>query len=377
MKKVKICEIADVVSGISAPKLFIDKNEKNAVPFIRAGSLEKLCAGKDEIIEYLDSTKYKTIPKDTVVFAKSGMSTMKNRIYTTKNEAVIVGHLVGIVCKEKVYSKYIEYFFKYNKPSKLIKNDSYPSITIEDIKKIEIVLPEKNEQIKIVRILSLLEETINIKTNQVDKLDKLAKAQFIELFEKNNYEKIKIGNEFNISSGGTPSKEKEEYWNSPDVSWIGSNLCQNIILYENDGKYISLQGLKHSSAKVYPINTILVALVGATIGKTALLKFETATNQNIAGIQISDRFNAEYVFYAIQSLYYKFIELGNGGFKMANLSFVRSLEIPMPPIEIQNKFAEFVMKINQQVTNCDKTINKLLRLKETKMEEYFGGVINE
>lgn len=183
------------------------------------------------------------------------------------------------------------------------------------------------------------------------------------MFESGKYPKIKLGEEFDVSSGGTPSKNKQEYWNSNDISWIGSNMCQNKIIYKNDGKYISYLGLENSSAKIYPIDTILIALVGATIGKTALLKFETATNQNIAGIQVSERFNAEYVYFAIQNLYYKFTELGKGAFKMANLSFIRNLEISMPPIELQNQFADIVKQIDKQkfesVIKAEKEIEKI------------------
>ena len=191
------------------------------------------------------------------------------------------------------------------------------------------------------------------------------------MFGNNKYEKIKLGEEFDISSGGTPSKEKEEYLNSPDVSWIGSNMCQNNILYKNDGKFISFSGLENSSAKIYPANTVLVALVGATIGKTALLKFETATNQNIAGIQVSNRFTAEYVYFAMQNLYHEFINLG-GGFKMANLSFIRQLEIPIPPIELQNQFADFVKQVDKQKFEIQKSLQKMEILYKSLMQEYFG-----
>ena len=164
-----------------------------------------------------------------------------------------------------------------------------------------------------------------------------------------NWDHELIGKAFNVSSGGTPSTTKEEYWKNGNISWIGSNLCQNIVLYQNDGKYITQKGFDNSSAKLFKVNTVLVALVGATIGKTALLKFETTTNQNIAGIDVynNNNYTPEYVYYSLQQMYNKFLEIGSGKFKMANLSFVRNLDIPTPPVELQNQFADFVKHIDK------------------------------
>ena len=283
--------------------------------------------------------------------------------------------------KEKIKHQYLIHFFQSNYYKENIKKKSnganINNLKNKDIDSLEINVIKSEDQLRIANELDKIVDIINIKENQINKFDELIKAQFIKMFENNKYSKIKLGEEFDISSGGTPSKKKKEYWNSNDISWIGSNMCRNKIIYQNDGKYISYLGLKNSSAKVYPINTILVALVGATIGKTALLKFETATNQNIAGIRVSDRFIPEYVYFAIQNLYYRFVELGNGGFKMANLSFIKNLEISIPPIELQNKFAEFVIKVDKQKEICNKTINELYELLESKMQEYFGGIENE
>lgn len=373
MKEIKLKDVAKVVIGISAPKNFIKENDFNAVPFIRAGLLEDLSNGKENYIEYLNRDNYKIVPKNTVIFAKSGMSALKNRVYCLRNDSVIVGHLAGIICNHKqLYFKYLEYYLKYNKPSQLNQNDSYPSIRTEDIENIMIKLPEFEVQQEIAKKLDCLNNLISIRKKQIEELDQLIKSQFVEMFESIKYPKIKLGDEFDISSGGTPSKNRQEYWNSNDISWIGSNMCQNKIIYENDGKYISYSGLENSSAKIYPIDTILIALVGATIGKTALLKFETATNQNIAGIQVSERFIAEYVYFAIQNLYYKFTELGKGTFKMANLSFIRNLEISMPPIKLQYQFANIVKQIDKQKVKLQKSLEEIEKLQENLMNKYFS-----
>ena len=157
-----------------------------------------------------------------------------------------------------------------------------------------------------------------------------------------------FGKNFEVSSGGTPSTKISEYWENGNISWIGSNLCQNKILNENDGKYITELGYENSSAKLYAKGTILIALIGATIGKTALLKFPTATNQNIAGVEVdNNKFSSDFVFFVAQLLYPKFQGIGKNKFKMANLKFIKDLPIIIPSLQLQNEFAEFVTKTNK------------------------------
>ena len=169
-------------------------------------------------------------------------------------------------------------------------------------------------------------------------------SQFIEMFgtSESNEKGWKIcsfGEKFSITSGGTPNTQIEEYWNG-NISWIGSNCCQNCILTENDGKYITEEGFNHCSAKMYKPDTILVALVGATIGKVAYLKFDTCTNQNVAGIEIKNRteFEPMFIYYLLQNMYQRFFMLGMGKFKMASLGFIKSLPLMIPPMELQQRF---------------------------------------
>jgi type I restriction enzyme M protein len=95
--------------------------------------------------------------------------------------------------------------------------------------------------------------------------------------------------------------------------------------------------LNNSGAKLLPKDTTLIALVGATIGKTGLLKFESTTNQNIAGLypKSTEVLDPIYLFHAARGLYPEFMKLGEGKFRMANLSFVRRLRIPLPPLPTQ------------------------------------------
>ena len=163
-------------------------------------------------------------------------------------------------------------------------------------------------------------------------------------------------------------KVEEKYWENGTIPWLGSTACKDTFVNEPT-KYITEEGLKNSAAKLFREKTVLVALVGATIGKTGFLSFPSTTNQNIAGIYPlnQNQLIPEYLFFMLQCLYNKFITLGSGSFKMANLSFVKKLEIIVPDIKKQQKFADLVQKV-------EKIKEKQIELK-TEIDNLFNSLM--
>lgn len=234
------------------------------------------------------------------------------------------------------------------------------------------------EQNRIVVELDKIQSAIDNKRQQLAKLDELVNSKFYEMFgdpiaNPKGWETKPYGDLFHLSAGGTPSKSNASYWENGDISWIGSNLCQDTILYSNDGKYISQLGFENSSAKLFPIGTVLVALVGATIGKTALLQFETTTNQNVLGIQNIKQanYNSVFVFYYTQGLRKYFLEIGDGKFNMASKGFVSKLPMINVDYNLQEQFANFAQKIEQAKDVVSKQINNLQELLDSRMDFYF------
>lgn len=239
-------------------------------------------------------------------------------------------------------------------------------------------LPDIDEQKHIATVLNAITAVISLRKQQLQKLDELVKARFVEMFgdpmtDNSDWPISSLGDQFIITSGGTPPTNEPRYWEQGNISWIGSNMCQDAAIYENDGKYISEEGLIHSSAKLLEPGTVLVALVGATIGKTALLQFPTTTNQNVAGIDINGNKNytSEFIFYFMQLMHGKFTEIGNGKFKMANLSFIRQLPMICPPLEEQQKFTIFVKQSSRMKLTVQQGLDKLEVLKKSLMQKYF------
>ena len=260
------------------------------------------------------------------------------------------------------------------------KGAAQRNLDIKALKNLDLHFPTSiAEQEKIVAELDCLSGIIEKKKQQLKELDALAQSIFYEMFgdpieNDMGWEVKTYGCEFPISSGGTPDTKNNLYWDNGDISWIGSNLCHDEIIYKNDGKYITKEGFDNSSAKEYQYGFVLVALVGATIGKTALLRFNTTTNQNVAGINVpaNKNFVPEFIFYHLQKLYELFMGIGNGKFKMANLRFIRELPLIVPPLALQQDFASKIEAIEKQKELIKQSIQETEILFNSRMDYYFN-----
>lgn len=154
---------------------------------------------------------------------------------------------------------------------------------------------------------------------------------------------IKLGDEtiFKIESGGTPKSDIEEYWNG-NVNWATLvDLPQENFLTEiySTKRTITDKGLKDSSAKLIPTNSVILS-TRATIGRIGINRVELATNQGFKNIVIKDpsKVRVEFVALMIKQLVPQMENWATGGtFKEISKSKVAELQIPSPPLEIQNE----------------------------------------
>lgn len=197
-------------------------------------------------------------------------------------------------------------------------------------------------------------------------------------FEDGDVEWKTLGDEefFEVASGGTPSTGKPEYWADGNVPWLKSESCNNESVYSAN-KFITELGLKKSSAKLLQKETTLMALVGATIFKTAFLEFSAATNQNIASIKsknaevISDKF----VFYFLTSLYDKLkSEMRNYG--MLNLSTLRQFKIPVPLPDEQARIVAILDKFDALTNSITEGLPREIELRQKQYEHCRDLLLN-
>lgn len=382
MAKYKLGEICEIVSG-STPKTGIAEYWDGNLKWITPAEID------DESYIITDSARKLT----ELGVKKTGLSSFPSGTVILSSRAPIGKVAIAgcemycnqgfknLICSDRINNRYLYWFLKGNTAylNSLGRGATFKEISKKIVSDLEINVPEISQQLAAVNALERVSEIIRLRKNQLQKLDKLIKARFIELFgdpmtDVSKWSVSTIGEQFNVASGGTPATGEKAYWENGTIPWIGSNMCQDTMLSENDGKFITEEGYAHSSTKWFHKGTVLVALVGATIGKTALLRFDTTTNQNIAAIDVTPNaaFSSEFVFYHMQMLYSKFMEIGSGKFKMANQGFIRQLPLICPPMELQEQFAAFVEQTDKSKVAVQKALDEAQMLFDSLMQKYFG-----
>lgn len=182
-----------------------------------------------------------------------------------------------------------------------------------------------------------------------------------------------------IASGGTPDRNHPEYWNG-NIPWIKTGELQNDII-TNAEEYITEEGLNNSSAQVFNINTILVAMYGQgkTRGMTALLKTPASTNQACAGLTVANsNVQIEYLWQCLIGAY-DAIRSEAAGSGQPNLSatLIGNFHIALPPIEEQGLIVEYIkdrtVEIKSTIHKAEKLLEKLTEYKKSLIYEAVTG----
>lgn len=174
---------------------------------------------------------------------------------------------------------------------------------------------------------------------------------------ESKWELIKLEELAEIQSGGTPSSDNPKYWDG-NINWATLVDTKNKYLTETQRK-ITAEGLKNSSAKLLPINTVIFSS-RATIGEVTIANVETATNQGYKNfICNEERINYLYL-YEILKYYSKDIaDLASGmTFKEISKNSIANFKIPLPPKEIQAKIVAECVAIDNEVSKAEKDIEK-------------------
>ena len=159
-------------------------------------------------------------------------------------------------------------------------------------------------------------------------------STIMELLEGVKVEWKALGEVAKVSSGGTPRTGVEEYYGG-DIPWLRTQEVDFGEIWDT-GVKITEAGLKNSSAKWIPEDSVIVAMYGATVGKIGINKIPMATNQACANIHLDENIaNYRYVFYYLSSQYEYIKSLGTGPQTNINAQIVKNLQIPIPPLAIQ------------------------------------------
>ncbi len=161
--------------------------------------------------------------------------------------------------------------------------------------------------------------------------------QILPDYSASKWRIVKLKEICQTTSGGTPTSSQTKYYENGNIPWLRSGEVAQGFIFKSE-LFITPEALKKSSAKLMPINTVLVAMYGATAGQIGILKFDCAINQAICGLLPNEKFVSEFLFFVLKQQKQKIVSFCAGA-AQGNISqhIIQNLEIPLPPIEVQKK----------------------------------------
>lgn len=189
-----------------------------------------------------------------------------------------------------------------------------------------------------------------------------------------NWKKEPLGKICKTTSGGTPSRKNQSYYQNGTIPWVKSGELENNIITTSE-EFITEEGLLNSSAKIFPAGTLLIALYGATIGKLAFLGIDAATNQAVCGIFQNENVSLKYLYYYLLFQRPNLIKQGVGG-AQPNISqtILKKLEISYPDSITEQQC--IVARIEELFSELDKAVDTLKTTKE-QMDVYRQAVLKK
>ena len=181
----------------------------------------------------------------------------------------------------------------------------------------------------------------------------------------------KLGEVFTIASGGTPDKKKPLHYENGTIPWVKTGDLKTQYVPEGI-ECITEEGLDNSSAKLFPPNTVLVAMYGATIGACSILPYEAATNQACAAFLPNENVLPTYLYYFLSSKREQFVKDGVGG-AQPNISagYLKNVQFGLIPMQQQIDIVEKLDKVEKLIALRKEQLAKLDELVKSRFIELF------
>ena len=185
-----------------------------------------------------------------------------------------------------------------------------------------------------------------------------------------------LGDVCKTGSGGTPLSSRKEYYQGGKIPWLVSGEVAQGNVREAKN-FITKAGLENSAAKIFPKDTVLVAMYGATAGQVGILRFEAATNQAVCGIFPNDKFVPEFLFYFLLAKKDELVAQATGN-AQPNISQVKikNTVVPVPPLAEQQRIVGLLDEAFEGLAtakaNAEKNLQNACALFESHLQSVFS-----
>ena len=178
-------------------------------------------------------------------------------------------------------------------------------------------------------------------------------------------------------SGGTPLKDRKEFYEGGTIPWLMSGEVSQGEVREAT-RFITSKGLENSAAKVFPKDTVLVAMYGATAGQVGILRFEAATNQAVCGIYPNNQFVPEFLFYFLLSRKDELVAQATGN-AQPNISQIKikNTEVPILPLSEQHRIVGILDDAFDGIATAKATAEQNLQNARALFESHLQSVFTQ
>lgn len=377
----KLGEVCTIVSG-STPKTSVTSYWDGNIKWITPAELnEDTFYIMDSVRHITEEGKEKTglsyLPTGTVILS-SRAPIGKTAIAGCKmccNQG-----FKNLICSDAIYNEYLYFFLKSKTDylNSLGRGATFKEISKSIVENIEIPLPEVNQQKEIAEKFKKLEQLIPLRKQQLAKLDELVKARFVEMFgdpvvNSKRWPVETIENHIDLLTGFP--------FDSSGYVSKGVNICGGLIIMPQK---IDWSACKHwpqiTGYEDYILrpNDIVIALDRPWISNGFKIAMVDREHLPALLIQRTARIRAVDInqHYLMQSLllgrFDKHCNITGSLVPYISPKDIKSYSVMIPPIELQNQFAAFVERVDQQKQTVQQSLEKLELMKKALMQEYFG-----
>ena len=376
MKKVKLDKLGKIITGNTPSKKILEFYDSNDIPFIKPDDFKTI----DEISSSKGNKNYisenarnnaRIVPKNSVLVTCIGII---GKVMISESELSFNQQINAIVPNELILSKYLAYLLLYNK-SKLDFISNAPVVPIinkTQFSEFEVTFHEDIDvQEKIIQNLENLDNQILKRRHQSKLLSNLVKSRFNEMFgdpilNDMGWEVTKLGELTNkISSGNTPKGGSQVYVDKGIMFFRSQNVWKNKILLD-DIAYIDDQTNRNMKDTILEHGDLLITKTGrvntenSSLGRTAQYLGQSG-KANINGhvylvrinSDISKRFILEILISNAYRDYIRRICVGGIDKRQLNKNHIEDFPIILPPLSLQNEFADFVAQVDKSQFACE------------------------
>ena len=385
---VKLEEICTIVSGGTPSRSKPNYWNNGNIPWIKIKDMKsKYIDSAEEFIteEGLNNSSTKMLKRDTLLY--SIFATL-GEVGILKIDACTNQAIAGLSLKEdsNILKEYLYYYLKSKKKdvNNLGRGVAQNNINLSLLRKFKIPVIPLRQQKKIIEVLDNVSSTINNYERELALLDELVKARFVEMFGDPSTNDMLWNTDVlkdictKIGSGSTPRGGKESYIDE-GISLIRSMNVHNAYFEYKDLAHITLYQAEKLNNVVVERGDVLFNITGASVARCCVVPSDVLparVNQHVCILRCREKINSIFLQGLLVNENYqgKLLQIAKSGAtrEAINKQQLESLEIMLPPLELQNQFASFVEEIDKSRSRIQKSLEASQELFDSLMQEYFG-----